>query len=99
MGGNINIKIEKGLGWEGIENFNGYALIKANWVWNKVYNNRGDISKNIKISHEYSQYDHCLQFTDFLASGTFQLYEKKNYIYFKEFSHKIRNINYLLRKR
>jgi hypothetical protein len=92
----LNITIDRGMNRGRRNQFNEYGAIKANFIWSKMRKNK-DITNKVNIIHQNSQNDYCLQLADFLASATFQLYERGNYQYFSLYKNKLRRINYLFR--
>jgi len=95
----LNIKIDRGMSRRRREHFNQYGASKADFIWRKMNKQGNSIRNKINIEHDHSQNDYCLQFADFLSSGTFQLYEKGRYQYFSEYKDKISKISYLFRRR
>lgn len=93
---NLFITIDRGMNRERRNHFDKYGAEKANFIWSKMKRSE-DITQKVKIRHENSQNDYCLQMADFLASATFQLYEKGNHQYFSHYKKKLNRINYLFR--
>ena len=93
----LNITIDRGISRRRRDHFNQYGASKADFIWKKMNKQGKSIINKINIEHDHSHNDYCLQFADFLSSGTFQLYEKGKHQYFREFKNKISRVSYLFR--
>jgi len=76
--------------------FNEYAKKKATYIWNFEWDKKPPLTyDHIRINHNKSQNECCLQLADLVAGAAFQEYERGNSYYLDLIRHKIKNIRYL----
>jgi phosphatidylethanolamine-binding protein (PEBP) family uncharacterized protein len=82
----ITIQIDKSLTKEAIERFDKYFEKKTSWV----SSNMGYSSRRVKVNHENSYDDPCIQAADYIAGATFRKFERNDPTYYDMFKDKIR---------
>jgi hypothetical protein len=92
----LDIVVDKSLPASSIDAFNDYAKSKASWLLNVRWGKSDGITiSNIRIRHENSQKEPCLQAADYLAGACFRRYEFGDASYYEMIKRKVRYFDYL----
>ncbi len=82
----ITIQIDKSLTKEAIERFDKYFEKKTSWV----SSNMGYSPRRVKVNHENSYDDPCIQAADYIAGAAFRKFERNDSTYYGMLKDKIR---------
>ncbi len=92
----LKIYIDRSLPRSSREAFDDYVRRKAEWVWNVELERHPPLSTDkIKVFHESSERERCLQLADYIAGAAFQKYERGREEYLRLVEDKITDFIYL----
>ena len=84
------LHIDRSLSRSNREAFNEYARNKADWVWNVELARSPRLRDNqIRLVHDNSRDDCCIQLADFVSGSAFQFYEKGDEKYYSMIKDKL----------
>jgi len=95
-GERLTICVDRRLYRSSREAFNDYALRKAKWVWDVELGKSPPLTEGqIRVIHESSEREQCLQLADYVAGAAFQKFERGREEYYKLIENKVKAFNYL----
>lgn len=84
------LHLDRSLSRSNREAFDEYARNKAEWVWNvELARSPGLKANQVRLVHDNSQSDCCIQLADFVSGSAFQFYEKGDEEYYSLIKEKI----------